>query len=78
MDAPVNFPDLEKRMFMYLPNREELSFRMVRALPNASRMGLLCSTCCSMLMSSSERGVAPNLLGVDRVISARRFESMAK
>jgi hypothetical protein len=33
---------------MYLPKRDELSLRTVRALPNASKMGLDCSTCCSI------------------------------
>ena len=33
-----------KLMSMYFPNREELSFLLVLALPNASRMSLDCSS----------------------------------
>ena len=39
-------------MSMYFPKRDELSLRMVRALPNDSRIGFDCRTCCSMHTSS--------------------------
>ena len=42
------WPLLLNWMSMYFPNREELSFRRVRALPNASRIGLDSISCCSM------------------------------
>ena len=47
MVAPLNLPEDVKRISIYLPKREELSLRMVRALPNASRIGLESRTCCS-------------------------------
>ncbi len=34
---------------MNFPNREELSFLIVLALPNDSNIGLDCKTCCSIL-----------------------------
>ena len=40
MFAPAMAPDGAKNIRMNLPNRLELLFRMVWALPNASRMGL--------------------------------------
>lgn len=40
--------------WMYLPKRLELSFRTVRALPNASKIGLDSNTCCSIVPSSVE------------------------
>ena len=39
--APL--PLKSKLMSMYLPKRDELSFRLVLALPNASKMSLDCS-----------------------------------
>ena len=58
MDAPESFPSGVNLMSMNFPNRDELSFRMVRAFPNDSRMGLDCSTCCSMDTSSGEEAAA--------------------
>jgi hypothetical protein len=49
MDAPKVVPRLgTKASSMYLPNRDELSFLRVRALPKASRMGPDSKTCCRM------------------------------
>lgn len=39
---------------IYLPKREELSFRVVFALPNASRMGLVARICFSISLDSSK------------------------
>jgi len=39
---------------MYLPKREELSFRVVFALPKASRIGLVASICLSISLESSK------------------------
>lgn len=44
---------------MNFPNRDELSFRMVRAFPKASRMGLLCSTLSMMEPFSSSTPSSP-------------------
>ena len=41
-------PDLLKWMSMYFPNRDELSLRIVFALPKASRIGLASRICCSI------------------------------
>lgn len=37
---------------IYLPNREELSFRVVFAFPKASRIGLVARICCSISLES--------------------------
>jgi hypothetical protein len=42
---------------MYLPKREELSFRVVFALPNASRMGLVARICFSISLDSSNENL---------------------
>ena len=42
------FPSLEKKIFKYLPKREELLLRNVLAFPKASKMGLDCSNCRSI------------------------------
>lgn len=47
---------------MYLPNRDELSFRVVFAFPNASMIGLLARICLSTsLMPSSPSPLASRL-----------------
>jgi hypothetical protein len=38
---------------MYFPKREELSFRVVLALPKDSRMGLVAKICLSTSLASS-------------------------
>ena len=43
--APMRKPSLSKSISMNFPNLDELSFLTVRALPNASKIGLLCKTC---------------------------------
>ena len=76
MDAPASFPVFEKETSIYFPNRDELSFRIVLAFPNASKMGLDCKTCCSIeTVGEADRGdvevIAPD--------DADRFlESMAR
>lgn len=63
---------------MYLPNLLELSLRNVRALPNDSRMGLDCRTCCSMHTSSrSALGEEGRCLGelTGEKVSRRRANS---
>ena len=50
LDIPpwLDLPVLLKWMSIYFPNRDELSLRIVFALPNASRMGLASRICCSI------------------------------
>jgi hypothetical protein len=45
MDAPATRPVASKSISTNLPKREELSLRLVLALPNASSSGLDSSTC---------------------------------
>lgn len=47
--------------WMYLPKRLELSLRTVRAFPNASRIGLDSSTCCSIVPSSVDPVLLPRM-----------------
>ena len=42
---------------MYFPNLEELSLRVVFALPNASKMGLVARICCSTSLDSSREAL---------------------
>jgi hypothetical protein len=65
---------------MYFPKRDELSFLKVRALPNASRMGLDWRTCCSMQTSlRSAAGEVGRCLGevTGENVSRRRVYSSA-
>ena len=45
---------------MYLPNREELSFLVVLALPKASMIGLLARICLSTSLIPSSSILAPS------------------
>lgn len=45
MLAPAIAPEGEKKMRMNFPKRDELLFRIVCALPNASRIGLAWRIC---------------------------------
>ena len=47
MSAPASLPLDMKCIRMNLPNREELSFRTVFALPKDSKTGLVWTTCSS-------------------------------
>ena len=47
-------------MSMYFPKRDELSLRSVLALPNDSRIGFDCRTCCSMHTPSSSPSPSPS------------------
>lgn len=42
---------------IYLPNRDELSFRVVLALPNASRIGFVARICRSISLESSRENL---------------------
>jgi hypothetical protein len=60
---------------MYFPNLDELSFLKVRAFPNASRIGLLCNTCCSIHTISSW----PSFLGLKdwrRLVNSCEYETV--
>ena len=57
MAAPEMAPAGVKKMRTNLPNRDELWFLTVWALPNASRIGLASRICCSRRPS---RGAAPD------------------
>lgn len=46
MKAPAICPDRVNSIRINLPNRDELLFRTVCALPKASRIGLALSICC--------------------------------
>lgn len=70
MAAPMRKPSLSKSIWMNLPNLDELSFRTVRALPNASRIGLLCKTCLRVSMSESERFVCVCACGFQKWTAA--------
>ena len=48
MSAPESFPPAVNQIRMNFPNREELSFLMVLAFPNASKIGLASKICCSI------------------------------
>lgn len=57
---------------MYLPKRDELSLRVVFALPNASRTGLVANICRSTsLDSSSEAFVLDFTLAAGGLTEAR-------
>lgn len=46
--APTISLVLSNKISMYFPNRDELSFRVVFALPNASMIGFVARICCSV------------------------------
>lgn len=49
--------DNKKRTWMYFPNRDELSLRVVLAFPNASRIGLVARICRSISLESSRENL---------------------
>jgi len=61
MFAPAIAPLCEKNILMNFPNRDELLFRIVWALPNASSTGLACRICCS----SRPRAIGPEEEAMD-------------
>eukprot|EP00956_Cyclotella_meneghiniana_P017903 scaffold29477_cov23-Cyclotella_meneghiniana.AAC.1 len=60
-------------MSIYFPKRDELSLRIVRALPKLSNMGLESKTCCSTRDDVVD-GVASEVVSC----SATNLDSMAK
>lgn len=67
MFAPAIAPLCEKKILMNFPKRDELLFRIVWALPNASKMGFAWRICCS----KRPRATGPD----DDAIDARSISS---
>ena len=67
MRAPPISPSVVNRIFVNFPNRLELSFRSVRALPNDSRIGLAWST----RLASVDASVAPVVPPLDELPPAQ-------
>lgn len=61
---------------MYFPNRDELSFRVVFALPKASMIGLLAKICLSVSLIPSSPTTLP-LDTVDEPDALSRFRCAA-
>jgi len=70
MNAPAIWPDLVNSMRMNFPNREELLFRTVCALPKASNMGFALSIC----WDKFERCLLADFdVGLSEVATAARY-----
>ncbi len=59
MKAPAICPDLLNSIRMNLPKRDELLFRTVCALPNASSIGLALRICCERFENWRVGGFEP-------------------
>lgn len=59
MKAPAIWPDLLNSMRINLPKRDELLFRTVCALPNASSIGLALRICCERFENWRVEGFEP-------------------
>lgn len=59
------------RTWIYLPNLDELSLRVVFALPNASRMGFVAKICLSISLDSSRETLVLDLVSPGGLTEAR-------
>ena len=70
---------LSNRISRYFPNRDELSFRVVLALPKASMMGLVARICCSvslMPLASLAPAAALRLPGLSGSSTVAKYRMM--
>ena len=70
MYAPAMVPARVNSIRMNFPNRDELLFRTVWALPKDSRMGLARRICCDRLVNCLTPDLAP---GESEVATAARY-----
>ena len=61
-----------ERTWMYFPKRDELSLRVVFALPKDSRIGLVARICRSISLESSKETLSDRLFGLSGGLTEAR------